>query len=108
LPWPAWKICERNWIQCKNIDDLSSFSSLGPASGGRVKPDIAAPGQAITGGRSGTDALFGNIDAAHRWSSGTSHASPQVAGAAALFTQFWKNGHAGANPSPALGESRLS
>ena len=90
-----------------NIDDLSSFSSLGPASGGRIKPDIAAPGQAITGGRSGTDALFGNIDAAHRWSSGTSHASPQVAGAAALFTQFWKNGHAGANPSPALVKAAL-
>lgn len=85
-----------------NIDDLSSFSSRGPAADGRVKPDIAAPGQAITGGRSGPNSLAGNIGSFHRWNSGTSHAAPQVAGAAALFTQFWKNDHAGANPSPAL------
>jgi hypothetical protein len=90
-----------------NIDDLSVFSSRGPAADFRVKPDISAPGQAITGGRSGGSGLFGNIDAAHRWSSGTSHAAPQVAGAAALFTQFWKNGHAGANPSPALVKAAL-
>jgi hypothetical protein len=85
-----------------NIDDISSFSSRGLANDGRVKPDIAAPGQAITGSRAGTDALFGNIDTFHRWSEGTSHAAPQIAGAAALFTQFWKGGHAGTNPSPAL------
>lgn len=85
-----------------NIDDLNSTSSRGPASDGRIKPDITAPGSGISGGRSGPDALFGNIDTFHRWSVGTSHAAPQVAGAAALFTQFWKNGHGGANPSPAL------
>lgn len=90
-----------------SIEDISSFSSRGLASDGRVKPDIAAPGQAITGGRAGADALFGNIDAAHRWSSGTSHAAPQVAGAAALFTQFWKAGNGGANPSPALTKAAI-
>jgi hypothetical protein len=77
------------------------------AADGRIKPDIAAPGQAIAGGRAGTDSLFGNIDASHRWSSGTSHAAPQVAGAAALFTQFWKAGHGGANPSPALAKAAI-
>ncbi|MBV9960535.1 MAG: S8 family serine peptidase, partial [Acidobacteria bacterium] len=90
-----------------NIDDLSSTSSIGPASDGRIKPDITAPGFAVTGGRSGGDSLNGNIDAFHRWSSGTSHAAPQVAGAAALFTQFWKNGHGGVNPSPALAKAAL-
>lgn len=85
-----------------NIDDIDSSSSRGPALDGRIKPDITAPGTGITGGRSGTDALFGNIDTFHRWSVGTSHAAPQVAGAAALFTQFWKNANGGANPSPAL------
>ncbi|MBA2378528.1 MAG: S8 family serine peptidase [Blastocatellia bacterium] len=84
-----------------NMDDIASFSSRGPAADGRIKPDIAAPGQAITGGRSGDDVLFGNIDANHRWSSGTSHAAPQVAGAAALFTQYWKNA-TGVVPSPAV------
>lgn len=90
-----------------NIDDLSDFSSQGPTADDRIKPDIIAPGMAITGGRSGADALFGNIDSAHRWSSGTSHAAAQIAGAAALFTQFWKDGHAGANPSPALIKAAL-
>jgi hypothetical protein len=85
-----------------NMEDISSFSSRGPAADGRVKPDIAAPGSGVTGSRAGTDALFGNIDTFHRWSEGTSHAAPQIAGAAALFTQYWKSGHAGANPSPAL------
>lgn len=90
-----------------NIDDLNSSSSRGPAADGRIKPDITAPGTVITGGRSGTDALFGNIDSVHRWSSGTSHAAPQVAGAAALFTQFWKANNAGVNPSPALVKAAL-
>ena len=90
-----------------NMDDLNGTSSIGPGADGRIKPDIAAPGTAVAGGRSGTDALFGNIDTFHRWSSGTSHAAPQVAGAAALFTQFWKAGHAGANPSPALVKAAL-
>lgn len=85
-----------------NIDDIESSSSRGPAIDGRIKPDITAPGTAITGGRSGTTSLFGNIDTFHRWSTGTSHAAPQVAGAAALFTQFWKNLNGGLNPSPAL------
>ena len=94
-------------LSANNMDDLNGTSSIGPAADGRIKPDIAAPGTAVAGGRSGTDALFGNIDAAHRWSSGTSHAAPQVAGAAALFTQFWKSGHSGANPSPALVKAAL-
>jgi hypothetical protein len=90
-----------------NLDDLYGGSSRGPAADGRVKPDILAPGKVITGGRSGTNSLFGDIDPAHRWSIGTSHAAPHVAGAAALFTQFWKNGHSGTNPSPALVKAAL-
>ena len=90
-----------------NIDDLDSSSSIGPAADGRIKPDISAPGTAVAGGRSGTDPLFGNIDTYHRWSIGTSHAAPQVAGAAALFTQFWKQNHSGVNPSPALVKAAL-
>ncbi len=85
-----------------NIDDLSSTSSRGPAADGRIKPDISAPGSGISGGRSGTDSLFGNIDSNHRWSSGTSHAAPQITGMAALFTHYWSLTRSGDKPSPAL------
>jgi hypothetical protein len=88
-----------------NIDDLSSFSSRGPAADGRVKPDITAPGTAITGGRAGTG--LSPIDSFHSWGSGTSFAAPQVAGAAALFTEFWKSRNFGLNPSPALVKAAL-
>ena len=94
-------------ISANNMDDLNGSSSIGPSPDGRIKPDISAPGTAIAGGRSGTDILFGNIDTYHRWSSGTSHAAPQVAGAAALFTQFWKQNNSGVNPSPALVKAAL-
>ncbi|MGE0881949.1 MAG: S8 family serine peptidase [Blastocatellales bacterium] len=90
-----------------NLNDLSSFSSRGPAADGRIKPDITAPGEAITGGRAGLSPLYGNIDDFHRWSSGTSHAAPQIAGAAALFTQYWKTNNSGNNPSPALVKAAL-
>ncbi len=72
-----------------NMDDLASDSSLGPTADGRIKPDLVAPGTAITGGRSGPDSLSGNIDTFHRWSSGTSHSAAQVSGAAALFASYY-------------------
>lgn len=86
-----------------NMDDLRSSSSRGPTADGRVKPDITAPGTVIAGSRAGTcGSVTSCFDANHAYSSGTSHAAPQVAGAAALFTQFWKNANSGQNPSPAL------
>lgn len=90
-----------------NLEQMPDFSSRGPAADTRIKPDISAPGDAVTGGRSGPDAPFGNVDAFHRVSSGTSHAAPLVAGAAALFTEFWKNTNAGVNPSPAMVKAAL-
>ena len=86
-----------------NIDDLRNSSSRGPTADGRIKPDIVAPGSYITGGRAGNClSVTSCFDANHAWSTGTSHAAPQVAGAAALFTQFWKDTNLGQNPSPAL------
>ncbi len=86
-----------------NMDDLTSSSSRGPAADGRIKPDITAPGTVITGSRAGTcGSVSSCFDANHAWSTGTSHAAPQVAGAAALFTQYWRNDHAGVSPNPSL------
>ena len=90
-------------ITANNMDDLSSSSSRGPTADGRIKPDITAPGSVITGGRAGDCSTITNcFEANHAVSSGTSHAAPQIAGAAALFTEYWKAAHSGLNPSIAL------
>lgn len=87
-----------------NMDDLRSSSSRGPTADGRIKPDIIAPGSYVTGSRGGPDcsSVTSCFDANHAYSIGTSHSAPQVTGAAALFTQFWRDGHLGQNPRPAL------
>ncbi|HEX6099986.1 MAG TPA: S8 family serine peptidase [Thermoanaerobaculia bacterium] len=90
-----------------NIDQWASFSSRGPTNDNRIKPDISAPGVWIASARSGPDALWGNIDASHRYSSGTSQACPHVAGATALIQQWWKTTHAGQLPAPALSKAML-
>jgi hypothetical protein len=91
-----------------NIDDASSFSSKGPAADGRVKPDILAPGDAITGGRAGNcSGVTSCFETNHVWSNGTSHSAPQVSGVAALFTQFWKGATGGLLPSPAVTKAAI-
>ena len=60
---------------------ISYFSSKGPTSDGRIKPDITAPGEKILtslkGGR--------KLGALYSEASGTSFACPHVAGAVAAF-----------------------
>ena len=90
-----------------NMDDIALDSSRGPAADGRIKPDLVAPGTAITGGRSGTDSLKGNLDTFHRWSSGSSHSAAHISGVAALFTHWWKNANWGDMPSPSLIKAAL-
>ncbi|MFE1444243.1 S8 family serine peptidase [Streptomyces sp. NPDC058739] len=67
-------------------DRLASFSSTGPlAHSGGMKPDIAAPGVDITAARS--QEMTDGGDGLYRTISGTSMATPHVAGAAAVLAQ---------------------
>ena len=69
-------------------DTLSEFSSQGPRFGdGAVKPDISAPGSDIVAARAkGTDGPI-PVDDYYFGASGTSMATPHVAGAVALLKQ---------------------
>lgn len=67
-------------------DRLASFSSTGPlAHSGGMKPDIAAPGVDITAARS--QEMTDGGQGLYRTLSGTSMATPHVAGAAAVLAQ---------------------
>lgn len=67
-------------------DRLASFSSTGPLAGsGGMKPDIAAPGVDITSARS--QEMTDGGEGMYRTLSGTSMATPHVAGAAAILAQ---------------------
>lgn len=120
-----------------NATDVATFSSRGPCSDGRQKPDLIAPGTHIVGGApqnmptaaglgsalscfkaSSILALSGGGTAGstnnffplgqqyYTVSSGTSHATPAVAGACALVRQYFLN-HGLNAPSPAMTKAYL-
>jgi hypothetical protein len=107
--------CNVKDTDADNALDIAFFSSGGPLDDGRIKPDLTAPGTHIEGaasqhsrfdgtgvcGPSATDQLyFPQGQTLYTWSSGTSHSTPQVAGAAALVRQFLIN--RGEQPTSAL------
>ncbi|WP_424868250.1 S8 family peptidase [Streptomyces sp. SAI-229] len=72
-------------------DKLADFSSTGPRAGdGAIKPDVTAPGVDITAASAQGNAIaeeVGEKPAGYMTISGTSMATPHVAGAAAILKQ---------------------
>lgn len=94
--------------------NVSSFSSRGPTKDGRIGITVAAPGADVRSTKSLTqgglcfEPVTDPVAPLYSFCSGTSMASPHAAGAAALVTQWWRQGQgAGADPSPALVKALL-
>jgi hypothetical protein len=106
-----------------NADDMATFSSRGPTDDSRIKPDIVAPGTHVQGpasqdpgfnasgvcGASGnngsqqTQDFYPAGQTLYTWSTGTSHSTPAVAGAASLAWEYYQRVLAvGQTPSPAM------
>ncbi|GLZ61008.1 S8 family serine peptidase [Micromonospora sp. NBRC 107095] len=69
-------------------DNLAEFSSRGPRLGDNgLKPEITAPGVGIVAARAAGTAMGTPVDDAYTTASGTSMATPHVAGAAAILAQ---------------------
>ncbi|MGI8858237.1 MAG: S8 family serine peptidase [Thermomicrobiales bacterium] len=105
-----------------NADNIADYSSLGPTSDGRIKPDIVAPGTHIQGPASqdfqgGANVYNGSGVCAsyypdgqtlYTWSTGTSHSAPAVAGVASLVYTYYTHKITGTSsvpgpaPSPAM------
>ncbi len=111
------------------VGDIASFSSRGPTTDGRRKPDLVAPGTHVTGGvfQSDTPGTTGQAASCYDGtgvcggptgsffpagqqfytaSSGTSHSTPAVAGGAALVRQYFIN-QGFVPPSPAMTKAFL-
>lgn len=72
---------------CDKYDRLCSFSSRGPTSDRRIKPDIVAPGRDIIMARAEGTSMGHPIDDKYTRASGTSFSTPIIAGLLAILKQ---------------------
>lgn len=70
------------------VGELSIFSSHGPTTDGRIKPEITAPGQMIISARSSSSEYNSGV---YTYMQGTSMATPVVTGAIALYLEKFPN-----------------
>mgnify|MGYP000029330414 CR=1 FL=1 len=68
-------------------DGIANYSSRGPTSDGRVKPDVCFPGSSITAARAKNTAMGIPLNDFYTTASGTSMATPHAAGTCALLLQ---------------------
>lgn len=91
-------------------DGIAAFSSRGPTSDGRLKPEIVAPGTNIISTRSHNpkaSKLWGEFNADYVYAGGTSMATPITAGAAAVAREYLVKNRKFSTPSAALVKATL-
>jgi len=82
--------CARHVITVGAITDndrIAKFSSRGPTSDGRVKPDIVLPGVGVIAPQAAGTQMGAVVEEGYITSDGTSMATPHAAGIAALMLQ---------------------
>ena len=93
-----------------NPNGLAAFSSRGPTSDGRLKPDVVAPGTGILSARSravGVGNGWGpSTDPLYHFEGGTSMATPLVSGCAAVVREYLQSKQV-PNPTAALVKAML-
>ncbi|QLC49418.1 PGF-pre-PGF domain-containing protein [Methanolobus zinderi] len=91
-----------------NIEGIAATSSRGPTTDGRIKPDLIAPGTYIVSVKSSQASINSwYLNENYAPMSGTSMATPIVAGSAALIRQYYSDTEGFSNPSAALIKATL-